>query len=147
MALTVHSGSRIISQLMIDRAIASAPESNADWPVSADAEPDSPDACITVRDADAPDYYRLHPTGDVAGHGGFLLRVRAVTDGQANEKAVQIQDWMAKQVYQAGVTIDDVQYYIHCFGQFGNILPLGKDKNNTRRSVRTFNGVVSIVQL
>lgn len=144
MSLLVHSPARIVQELLVDRGQATHPSSPGVWPAYSDAEPDQPDEVIHIIDTDAPDYFRLQPTGEVAGHSGITLKFRSTTDGLANQKACQIAQWIAETVYQFGVTIDGVRYLVDCFVQIGNVIPLGKDKNNSRRSRRQLSSLVSI---
>lgn len=148
MSLTAHSPARITAELAINAGQGIDPSvatpTSSTWPVFSDSEPDTPDAVITIRDTNGPDYFRSMPTGEVFAHLGLQIRVRAITYPLAYQKASQLYDWMTS-VYQSGLTIDGVAYYVHCFSQLGTILSLGKDKNNTRRSVVTFNANIAIV--
>lgn len=152
-----HSPAKILAQLLIDLGVASAPSYSPDghyngdpWPVFTSSEPDSPDACLTLKNTEGQDDGRAMIDGDPWYHYGFQLRIRAVDEPTGFAKADALRYSMAKNVYDRVVTIVDkdnptgVSYAVHCITHIGQILGLGTDAPSTKRSLFTVNAMLVV---
>ena len=129
----LHSTADVIRKLLIDLSLGTQPSANADWPVYCASEPSFPDNCITVYDTEGMSDGRSMVDGEVWGHNGFQIRIRAVSHTVGWLKADSI--WVALSLVQR-VTVTpavDTSYLIPCIAGIGDVLVLGKDMNSSRR--------------
>ena len=96
-------------------------------------EPDRPDNCITVYNTTPNEHGRVMHDGQMQRHHGIQVRVRSTTHPVGWAKAKAIATALAKDVFEALVTISGSTYLVWAVCQRGNIAVLGKDKNSSRR--------------
>lgn len=135
------SPAEIIRQLLIDLNLATV---SATWPVYATGEPASPDNCITVYDTVGFSDGRSMIDGELWTHYGFQVRVRSKDHNTGWLKADSIRTTLAQSVYERTVAIDDEHYFVHCIARIGQVLPLGKERGVSERSLFTLNATVPI---
>ena len=141
----------IVRKLLIDYSLGADIQFNSvgtyagsNWPVFTDVEPATPDNCITVFDTMGMDQGTEMNTGAIFGPVGVQIRIRSKDKPTGWTRADRIYAWMCREVYQATVSIGANRYEVHCFADIGNVLSLGLDSPNTKRSLHTVNGQVHI---
>lgn len=139
-----HSPAQIVRQLLIDLGLGTA---SGDWPVFYAMEPNAPDNVLTVFDTTGTDDGRSMVTGELFGHDGFQVRVRAKDHATGWLKADAIQTDFAESVSLRQVTVDSSSYLIHAITRIGNVLALGRQTPQSMRSIFTLNATVPLSQL
>lgn len=140
-----RSPADIVRKLLIDLTLGS--NGGASWPVFTDAEPNSPDECITVRDTQGRDGGRDMVTAERAEHHGVQIRVRAGTHAAGYTKARAIAVALDRDVYQEMVVVAagaGGSYKLHAITRTTDVIPLGKDVPGSKRSLFTLNALVSL---
>lgn len=149
MANTIlHTPAEILRAALVLKGLGVAPASGttSNWPCYFDAEPDSPDGVITVYDTTGIVHGRAQVTGKVLEHYGVQIRVRAKTANECFVKIDEVRKTLSDEATfsQVTVTVGGTTYNIPSMGDIGNIIPLGKDKPTSLRSVCVFNGTLTI---
>lgn len=141
-----HSPARIVAQMLIGMGHGTNPlaEPLGDWPVYADAEPPLPDSVITVRDTAGRDGGREHVQGERAEHHGILIRVRSSTHEGGYAKARALAVALDQDVYQESLSISGSSYRVHCVTRTGDVIVLGKQLPQNKRSLFTINALVAV---
>ena len=141
-----HSPADIIRYLMIDFALGTIPSDGGAWPIFVGQEPNNPDDVITIFDTAGIHDGRLQVGGEVQEHHGFQVRVRAANhvDGWTKINAIDVT--LNESVLLDTTTISSQDYTIQSITRKGTIIPLGKEKPDSRRDVFTLNAVTSLVQ-
>lgn len=142
-----HSPAEIVQALLVSMGLGTEPDDGDDWPVGVASEPGTPDNAITIYDTTGTGGGRSMIDGELFGHCGVQIRVRAATHSLGWPKADAIQTALAESVYQERVTIDGSVYAIHCFAGIGDVIVLGKAEQGSKRSLFTINALVSLKQL
>jgi hypothetical protein len=135
LALLAHSPADVVRQLLIDLALGTAAGT---WPVYADGEPDSPDACITVYTTAGRDQGRVM-VGNLLATYGIQVRVRAARYAEGWVKADSIRETLARSVYQETPRVDGTLYVVHAIVRIGQVLAIGRDVPKTGRELFTVN--------
>ena len=145
-----HTPAEISRQLLVDLSLGTLPSEEASWPIHVHTEPATPDNCMTVYDTTGSDDGREMVSGEMQGHFGIQLRVRAESAQLAWAKAFAATEVMAENVLrsQVSVTEDSVTetYIVQCFARISDPISLGRDPSSSRYLV-TVNAVVSLRQL
>lgn len=142
-----HSPADVVRQLLVDLGLGTEPSAAGAWPVYATGEPASPDAVITVYDTAGTNDGRSMVSGELFGHAGVQVRVRAATHAAGWTKADTVQEALAEDVYQRTVHVGAATYLVHSLNRIGDVLAIGKESPTSKRSVFTLNMVVSVKQL
>lgn len=147
-----HEESVILRQLFIDGGMGGDASLNPTvaWPVYATNEPSTPDNCISIWDTTGQVQARAMNSGQLIQKCGFQVRVRATDSLTGKVKANALQTWMAQNVYQADVTLNDAagnnwNYVVWAIINIGNVLAIGLDKPDTQRELFTINAMVRIL--
>ena len=142
-----HSPADIIRHLLIDLGVgvlpATPPTVPSEWSVYVSHEPDVPDNCITVFDTVGQDDGRSMVDGELFGHCGFQIRIRARTHGIGWLKADSIQLALSG-VLRKYLTIDSIEYMIQAITQIGDVMPIGQEAATTRRRLFTLNATFPV---
>jgi len=104
-----HAPSQIVRQLLIDLGLGA--DGGSTWPVYAEQEPDSPDACITVYETAGVGRGRFQQSGGVQVLYGIQVRVRAANAQKARTKADDVLYSLTQEVYQDVVAVTDDEGY------------------------------------
>jgi len=144
-----HSPAEIVRQLLVNALIASDPGDGSSrptyaWPGYATNEPSTPDNTITVYDTTGQSDGRTMPDGEAVSHYGVQVRVRSRVHSQGWQMADSIRERLTRGVYGSPVRVDSTDYLVYNFARVGNVIPVGKDAPNTRRSLFTLNAIVAL---
>lgn len=123
-----HSPAQIVSRLLVTLGVAT--ELGGLWPVYYSAEPDRPDATVTVYDTQGTNEGDTQE-GEAQGHYGLQVRVRATTSAIAWTRTNLINRALQAQ-YNTTVTLDTQTYLVQCFARFGSGVPLGRVGGSSR---------------
>lgn len=131
---------------MIALGLGTDPASNGPWPVYAAGEPDKPDSAITVYDTVGRQEGRTHVDGEAQEHHGVQVRVRSAahTAGYAKARAVAVA--LDEDVLMNSVHIGAASYRVWAVARTGDVLSLGKESPDSKRSLFTINALVSLRQ-
>jgi hypothetical protein len=145
----LHSPADVLRRLFIAVGLGTNPTASplGTWPIYATGEPGSPDEVLTVYDTAGSSDGRSMVDGEMFQHYGFQLRIRAATAKRGYEKAESIRRQMAEVIYNEVVTIDDAVYRIPCIVRIGDVLALGKETPQSKRSLFTINALAPIHRL
>ena len=143
----VHSPAQIISQLLIDLSLGTAPVDEGSWPIRFSGEADSPDNVITVYDAPGIKDGRSQIDGEVQEHHGIQVRVRAGKHGVGYTKARAIAIGLDESVQLNSVTISESVYLVYAISRTSDVLALGKDHPTSNLNLFTLNAVVALRQI
>lgn len=141
-----NSPADIVAYLLAELGAGSLPTANTSWPIYAGGEPDLPDNCITVYDTEGSDHGRNMVTGEVMGHQGIQIRVRANTHNVGWARADLLSSYLAD-VRQRTVSISGVAYTVACFARIGDVIAIGRDRPQGSRRVFTLNALVDVKQV
>ena len=144
-----HSPADIVRRLIIGLGLGEdpAPTGTADWSVYVGAEPESPDACITVFDTEGRLAGSVQHNGDVQEYHGIQVRVRAATYPTGYAKARAIAVSLDTDVERDPVTVDGASYCACSVARTSDVIALGQDKPASRRQVFVFNALANVRQL
>ena len=128
------------------------------WPIYNASEPNAPDNCLTIHDTMGHEYGRAQPTGEMFYHPGIQIRIRAQDWATGWAKADALRVALAMQFYQAEVTIPAIAadgsytgpnkvYIVNNFNNISQVLPAGKDKPGSYRSIFTINACVVVREI
>lgn len=144
-----HSPALIVANYLVDSGLASGPGPGGSWPVFVNKEPDVPDECITVYDADGRLEGRTHVDGEMQEHAGIQVRVRVaphrIVEGYQKTKTILRN--FDTQVLRTLVTIGSNTYKIQAITRQSDVIPLGDESPTSRRYVQVANALVSLTQL
>jgi hypothetical protein len=141
-----NSPAQIISQLLIDLSLGSAPADNDVWPIRFSGEPKSPDNVITVTDTVGKQDGRFQVDGQRQSHPGFQVRIRATNHVIGYAKAQTIAIALDESVQLAGVTVDGNTYRVYSISRVGDVFDLGKNHPTNNLNLFTINAVASLRQ-
>jgi hypothetical protein len=147
--ILANSPADVIAQLLIEMGLVTDPTlvPLQAWPVYVDVEPTTPDSCVTVKDTEGKDDGRTMTDGERHQHHGFQVRVRSAAPPIGFVKANAIAVALDQQVNQALVTLGSHTFIVYEITRTGDVLPIGKDTPNSKRSVFTVNCVSPIRQV
>lgn len=145
--LLLHSPADVLQSLVVAAGWATDPSLNQEWPIFVASEPVEPDDCITVYDTQGTDDGAALVNGERQEHYGIQVRVRA-SDPQegyrtANALAIHLDSIMS---YTA-VTVATTNYRLTSWTRTTSIIPLGKEASTSKRSLFTFNALVTLRKL
>lgn len=143
-----HSPAQILQNALVSLGLGTlAPTSgyaSTSWPVYSSAEPDRPDAVITVKNTSGIQQGRSMIDGRLFQTYGIQIRVRHGDEPTGWTKADQIRGTLAQSLYQLPVTISSSNYLIHAIVGIGPVLPIGKELPSSKRSLFTVNALMSV---
>lgn len=141
----LHSPGDITRWLLIGLGLGADPEESTVWPIFATSEPDAPDNCLTLYDTTGSDDGSSMIDGELYTHHGVQVRIRAAThSGGGYAKASAIRHALAELVHDETVHVGATTYLVQCYARIGEVLTLGKDAPNSKRSLFTLNATVSL---
>lgn len=138
-----HSPADVIRRVLIALGQGADPPATP-WPVYSSFEPGSPDNIITTFDTTGRDHGRTAPDSERQVHHGVQVRVRANSHGAGFQKARQIA-LALDGIYQYTITISGKTYLLHSFNRTSEVVVIGKESPESRRSVFTVNGLVALM--
>lgn len=141
-----HLVGEIIQHLFIGYGLGVDPDilPRGSWPVYSTTLPTHPDNLIVVRGTTGRSHGRTMVDGETLNHYGFQVMIRAVDDRIGNRKAEDIRYKMQVAMYQNVITIGASRYLIPCISNIGQVLCLGFDHPNSKRSLFSLNAVSAI---
>lgn len=117
------------------------------WPCYTSNEPASPDNVITTYDVTGRDNGRLQIDGNRVQMYGVQIRVRSVTHTVGYAKTKEIATALDIQVYDTVVQIASINWLVHSVSRSSDVIAVGKDVSNSRRSIFTLNVLIHAKQL
>lgn len=144
--LLYDSPASVVAWLLVALNQGTSPLNNPlqNWPVYSTNEPSSPDNCITVFDTSGRDDGRIMQTGNRSEHPGVQIRVRSNDAQQGYLKARAICVAVDTGFYDFAVTVNTNEYVVHGIYRSSNVLALGKNLPNDKRSVFTINATLDL---
>jgi hypothetical protein len=121
----------VIADLIIQKNLGTDPdEGEGPWPVYASVTPPEPDQVIGVGFAGRGVQGRLHrPPYVTLGHDGFQVRIRAIDEPVAREKATEIEE-MFREIIRFQLAVEDKQYEIQAIHHTMKPTNIGPDPKN-----------------
>lgn len=152
-----HSPADIVRWLLVDLGLGTDYRDRSTWPVYCAHESEKPDNVITVYDTAGTDDGSVMVGGELQGHYGFQVRVRATDHPTGWDKINTIRATLAEGVPAAGqvgyeVSIDDPasigtkRYIVQNIANISAVNDLGKNVANEKTDLFTVNGVVNVDQ-
>ena len=145
-----HSQADIVAQLLIDLGFGTDPTLDGIWPIYVTEEPNSPDNVITVYDTVGTSDGRTQFDGEMQEHHGILIRVRSTTYPIGRTKARAIAVGLDETVLRDTVGVASVlgtgtaQYFVDSVSRKGDVISLGKESPNSKRTIFTINATVTL---
>jgi hypothetical protein len=118
-----------------------------DWPIGAGSEADSPDNYLTVKETVGIMEGRDMTSGDMNGHYGVQIRIRAEDRPTARSKADAIVNCLNRQVNRTSVTVGTNNYLVEAITLAGNPIALGTEIATSKRYLYVINALVAAQQL
>lgn len=139
-----HSPAEVVRAVLLEKALGSSPDLAPlqAWPIYVGGEPGSPDSVITVYGTAGVDHGREIVEGEVTGPYGFQIRLRSNDYPTGRDKIETIWDTLSQSTYRVPVSVGSQDYFVHAIVRFGDILELGKESPNSKRSLFTFNAMI-----
>lgn len=137
-----YSPADVVAQLLVDLGLCSGPGGVGEWPVFVAGEPSSPDEAVTVYDTAGTAFGRSMATGARSENPGVQVRVRARDHRTGWAKARQIARSLDEDALWRAVTVGAAAYCVQDFGRTSDVLALGKEVPNSKRSLFTVNGTL-----
>lgn len=138
----VDSPADIVAQVLIQLSLGTDPSLNLAWPVYSTNQPSVPDDCLTVCDTAEVKDGRTMKDGESLVHFGFQVMVRS-SDYSGWAKAQAVRTALDSGVKDSHVTVGSSTYNVSCVAKT-NLMSLGKDAPNSKRSLFTVNGTTAI---
>lgn len=145
MAALGHSPADIVRWLLIGLGLGTDPNNEGTWPIFCDGEGDTPDNVITLYNTSGSVQGETHYNGEVQEHYGIQFRIRGGTSVIAFGKTEALKIMADQDINGSLVTIDSIQYEVHCIARTGTVIALGKVDG--KRYVYTLNATVSLRQI
>lgn len=145
-----HDPSDIFRQLLVDLGLGTLPEDDGAWPIFDQAEPESPDNCITIFDTEGRTHGRIMATGQLVEHYGIQIRVRSNrrNDGKAKVRAIEYAVDRSIRLNTVSLAEDTgtatANYTVWSFNRTTQVLPLGFESPTSKRMLWTINGTLSV---
>ncbi len=145
-----HSQADIIAQLLIDLAFGTDPTIDGTWPIYVTEEPDNPDNVITVYDTVGTSDGRTQFDGEQQIHHGVQVRVRSTTHHPGYDKANDIAVGLDETILRDTVGVASVfgtgtaQYFVDSVSRKGDVISLGRESPNSKRTIFTINATVAL---
>lgn len=157
MRTLTHSPADVVRWLLVRLALGTDYRNASTWPVYAAAEPPAPDNVITVYDTAGTDDGSEMIGGELQGHYGFQVRVRALDHPTGWNKINTIRATLAEGVPASGqvgtlVVIDNpstlptCHYRVENIARISEVNVLGMNVANEKTRLFTLNGVVNVDQ-
>lgn len=148
-----HSPADVIRSVLVTLGLttepALLPENDLPWPSFTNREPPTPDDCVTVFDTDGVDHGRVMFGGERQSHHGIQIRVRSTYHDSGFKKAREIA-LSLDSLYDFSVTVPGTQqvggedYVVHSVNRVGEVLSLGREVPESKRSVFTVNAMLTL---
>lgn len=133
--------SKVLRQLLLDAGLVSS-DNATDWFITYEGVSDTPDKQVavvtTTGRVDAEDQH-----GSLDERHAFQLSVRSSDPDAGHAKAVALRAHLLA-VLDRWVTIGTQSYVVHNVHGLSVVIPAGKDRPNTNRSLFTVNGYTVI---
>lgn len=154
MRTLAHSPADVIRWLLVGLGLGTDYRNVGLWPVYAAGEPPKPDNVLTVYDTVGTDdgSVMIGARGELQGHYGFMVRVRAADHPVGWAKANAIRANLAETVYDNTVVVPLLNgvaagtYVVENCAQVGHVLALGPNVANEKTWLFTVNAVATINQ-
>lgn len=137
MVQLAHSPAYILRQLLVDLGLASLPSDSSSWPVFTHNEPNTPDACITVKDTAGVKNSRNAIDGIVSEYFGCQIRLRHADPNSGDSKLRELQAALDEDVLDDVVIVTGpsgtatTSYLVHTVMR-ESATPLGKAPESNR---------------
>lgn len=141
----LDSPAEVISALLIALGLGTDPLTQQAWPMFSTNEPSSPDQCITVYDTAGIDDGRTFE-GDRTIHHGVQVRVRSNVHGPNGgyAKSQTIAVALDASVYYTAISVGVNNYIVYSVARTSDVLAIGKQTPVSKRSIFTFNALVTM---
>ncbi len=139
-----HSPASIVRTLLVSLSQGVDPPATSGWTIQDTSEPDQPDDTITVYDTAGRKQGRSQIDGETFEIHGLQIRVRAANSVTGWAKARALAIVVDTSVYRNSVTIGASQYLVQHISRTGDVLSLGKETPNSKRSIFTLNALISV---
>jgi len=134
-----HSAADVLCQALVDNATLIYPdESTSSWQCFVDGMPSMPDEAVVLTDEDGHDDGRSMLDGELFYHYGVQMILRGRDHRSGYKKADAVRQALAA-IYRQTVTVEGDEYRLHCVAHIGQVLALGKDVPNSKRSMFSLN--------
>lgn len=151
----LHTPADILSRVLIGRGYLVAPGSGTTaWQAYVGGWPDNaPDRVVTVQDTAGVDQGRSQGTGETFQKYGIQLLLRADRQDAGALKALALRRQIAEEVGSDGYVtvtvpaqtgVGAATYQLTGVSGVGQVLPLGKEAPNSRRSMFSMNLLVNV---
>ena len=137
----LHRPAEIIQKVFILTGLGSDPllDPLQAWPVYSPLEPSMPDNCLTIGDTQGRDSGRTMVDGEMLLHYGIQIRIRAINERVGFRKGEAIRIKIMEGIYQMRVTLESSIYLVPCLARPSQVLYIGIDNPNSKRSLFTIN--------
>lgn len=139
----LHSPADVLAAHLVALGIGTVPSGL--WPAHVNDMADTPDQAIGVYDSEGVDHGRLMPTGEAAGHKGFMVRIRAKDKLTAFRKADEIRTAL-QAIYGATVGITGTSYTIGRITTIGKVMYNGRERSPSTRPIYSVNAMIDVSQ-
>lgn len=140
------SPAKVMQKLLIDLGLASSKESGGDYPCYYSNQPDKPDKCFTVYNTDGQVQGRVIG-GEALEVHGIQIRLRDIDVETGDNKLNLVATTLAEDVLNTLVDISSSRFKVYAITQPSNIMYIGFDAPNTRRSIWTLNLLMTVTQV
>lgn len=142
-----HSAADVLCQALVDNAVLIYPdESTTAWQCFVDGMPSMPDEVAVLIDEDGHDDGRSMLDGELFYHYGVQMILRGREHRSGYRKAEAVRQALAS-IYRQTVVVESEAYRVHCVAHIGQVLCLGKDTPNSKRSMFSLNMSVAYCSL
>jgi len=141
----VHSPAQILQYLLIQLSQGTLPSDAGSWPIYTSETPNKPDICITTLDTSGMDAGRTSPDNERQEFHGIQVLIRASdhSSGYTKSRAIAIAlDGVAR----ISTTISSSVYHIQSIKRTSDVIVVGTDKPEGKRSLFTVNCLATIRQ-
>jgi hypothetical protein len=142
----LHQTAKIVQALFVQKGWGTDPNASplGPWPVARGKELPSPDSTMTIYTTGGTDDGRSMIDGERFRHLAVQVRFRAQTDDDVCLKGEEVKRLMDEDCYQESVTVGAAVYFVQCFANVGDLLPLGDESPTSKRRLVTLNARVSL---
>lgn len=142
--ILLHQPASILRTLLVSLGVGANPSPTAVWPIQDTSEPDAPDNSITIYDTQGRTQGRIQFTGETQEIHGIQIRIRAASSTVGWAKARSIARVLDVEILRNLVTVEGSVYLVQAVTRTSDVLSLGKETPNSKRSVFTINALMSV---
>jgi len=147
-----HPPNKILKQYLLDssriadfNSTATVSGDSTNWPTFL-VLPDRPDNCLAITSTEPIKDGRDFVLGKVSSRDGIQLLLRSQSPVSGWQQIKMLVDWLDENLIEASVDVGSETYKIGPFIRTSGPLDIGRSKEDSRRYLFSYNGILKIIK-